>query len=390
MRRAAPRRALSPALSLPNRFTTDSHSPFRIQQVAKSFSAGPRSREKPEFSCAPSGSSIAPSKRVDRGRRGGGEQGEEKGKGGGAPRGVARESRVARVARHARPRREIVSVEERDSFPRFVIRFCRGRPYRSRKSTRIIRPACNDVAFDGRFLRGASVRTARLTPFHRNVIITVIGKRRFLSRNFSPRADGVCVYYVSTESPLPLSCSLSLSLALFERSGERSWTRAHLMVSAGMGLIKDAFTALHPSGSSGPHLYPPPLPILFPPASHIRSRRSSFIPGLVGPLLAFLGSVPCVCVRLMCPKAIRRCLAPCHLRLLATSRLKGVSEGSRRETPALFSADGLAATISRPLQPPRSVGALEESPLEFYRLATNNRSRCSASRSFLSREPLFV
>jgi len=214
----AHRCALSPALSLPNRFTTDSHSPFRIQQVAKSFSAGPRSREKPEFSCAPSsGSSIAPSKRVGRG--GGGEGGRAGGRKRerrwGSPRGVARESRVARVARHSRPRREIVSVEERDSFPRFVIRFCRGRPYRSRKSTRIIRPACNDVAFDGRFLRGASVRTARLTPFHRNVIITVIGKRRFLSRNFSPRADGVCVCVLCIHgiSSPSLSCSLSLSLS---------------------------------------------------------------------------------------------------------------------------------------------------------------------------------
>lgn len=39
--------------ALPNHFTTDSHSPFRIQQVAKSFSAGSRSvGKKSEFSSA--------------------------------------------------------------------------------------------------------------------------------------------------------------------------------------------------------------------------------------------------------------------------------------------------------------------------------------------------
>jgi len=56
-------------------------------------------------------------------------------------------------------------------------------------------------------------------------------------------------------------------------------------------------------GSSGPRLCLCPLLVVL---SRPRARDvSSFIPGC--PLLAFLGSVSCVCVRLTCPKAIRRC-----------------------------------------------------------------------------------
>jgi len=131
-----------------------------------------------------------------------------------------------------------------------------------------------------------------------------------------------------------ISLSLSRSLYSSARGLERiSW---YLVEWVSLRTPSQPFIL----GSSGPHLYPSPPSPPYSLPSLLAHPLETFVlyTWLPGPLLAFLGSVPCVCVRLMCPKAIRRCLAPCHLRLLATSRLKGVSEGSRRETPAFFSA----------------------------------------------------
>lgn len=102
---------------------------------------------------------------------------------------------------------------------------------------------------------------------------------------------GVCIY---------TRCSLFLS---WKRNPWWWWTRTNIVVSGGMGLIKDAFTALHP-WLFRPALSSLHLSLSFPSSLAPASRRSSFIPGC--PLLAFLGLAPCVCVRLMCPKA-RRC-----------------------------------------------------------------------------------
>lgn len=86
-------------------------------------------------------------------------------------------------------------------------------------------------------------------------------------------------------------------------------------------------------GFSGPrlrpfffHLLSPLLSLslfLLSVLSRPRSRRPSFIPGLPPARISGL-SVPCVCVRLMCPKAIRRAAGSLSSSTLSAPQLKCV------------------------------------------------------------------